>query len=505
MPHVVRNSLASDSHGEAGSCNMGLVARGPVTVPGTLAGVRCNQTTAREVNRAPASTYNSAPPAPASLSAPGASTDSTRGSHCMIESGTREHFPVQTPSATARHADAHHPDSTHCARPPLAMQASVSAYPRLAIEATYQNCLSSSSDDRHAAAMLRTGGRSASYVGCISGGRLVEDRCSAPQHAERILAPAEVTLLRTAEQHTALRPGERSLAPVEVTVLRTEQHAALRPGERSLAPVEVTVLRTEQHTALRPGERSLAPVEVTVLRTEQHTALRPGERSLASADVTALRADNPPLRPTERSLGPAEVTVLRTAEQHTAPMPTPMPPPPPMNMAPIMRFGGVRLKNAAKHVLVCYHIIREQRRARGEYLPGGLPVYRKESMTTAHPLAHTCDTSITACTNGRSPCSSSSFECKQGTQNAAMASACPYQVASHQVEGAFVRGSTVGPASCTGTGTGIWVSTGARPGSIDSGLTQGAIPAAGAFVDASPLSMGSRSVAVPYPTRAQCL
>ena len=459
MPHVVRNSLASDSHGEAGSCNMGLVARGPVTVPGTLAGVRCNQTTAREVNRAPASTYNSAPPAPASLSAPGASTDSTRGSHCMIESGTREHFPVQTPSATARHADAHHPDSTHCARPPLAMQASVSAYPRLAIEATYQNCLSSSSDDRHAAAMLRTGGRSASYVGCISGGRLVEDRCSAPQHAERILAPAEVTLLRTAEQHTALRPGERSLAPVEVTVLRTEQH----------------------------------------------TALRPGERSLASADVTALRADNPPLRPTERSLGPAEVTVLRTAEQHTAPMPTPMPPPPPMNMAPIMRFGGVRLKNAAKHVLVCYHIIREQRRARGEYLPGGLPVYRKESMTTAHPLAHTCDTSITACTNGRSPCSSSSFECKQGTQNAAMASACPYQVASHQVEGAFVRGSTVGPASCTGTGTGIWVSTGARPGSIDSGLTQGAIPAAGAFVDASPLSMGSRSVAVPYPTRAQCL
>ena len=171
----------------------------------------------------------------------------------MIESGTREHFPVQTPSATARHADAHHPDSTHCARPPLAMQASVSAYPRLAIEATYQNCLSSSSDDRHAAAMLRTGGRSASYVGCISGGRLVEDRCSAPQHAERILAPAEVTLLRTAEQHTALRPGERSLAPVEVTVLRTEQHAALRPGERSLAPVEVTVLRTEQHTALRPG------------------------------------------------------------------------------------------------------------------------------------------------------------------------------------------------------------------------------------------------------------
>ena len=51
------------------------------------------------------------------------------------------------------------------------------------------------------------------------------------------------------------------------------------------------------------------------------------------------------------------------------PSPKPLPPPKPRPDV-IMRFSGRRLRNAATHVAICYHILREQRRSRNEYMPG---------------------------------------------------------------------------------------------------------------------------------------
>ena len=50
-----------------------------------------------------------------------------------------------------------------------------------------------------------------------------------------------------------------------------------------------------------------------------------------------------------------------------------IPPPPKPPPEIIMRFGGRRMRNAARHVAIAYHIVREQRRSRNEYMPGWSP------------------------------------------------------------------------------------------------------------------------------------
>ena len=107
---------------------------------------------------------------------------------------------------------------------------------------------------------------------------------------------------------------------------------------------------------------------------------QPFQQQMLGADRLAASAtpcDSSEAQPTAPfdtiDLAPAPTTALAPApapepepEPEPEPAPPPPPPPPPSKES-IMRFTVMRMRNSVRHIAVCYHIFREQRRARNEY------------------------------------------------------------------------------------------------------------------------------------------